>query len=60
MKRIVKIVDADLIKPRFEQSAIKAVTQAIANHHKNGRDTYGVRNGKIVAIKPDGRIVEIE
>lgn len=60
MKRITVIVGKDEVKPLFEKSANAAVARAIAEHHKNGRDTYCMWNGKIAAMKPDGSIVLVE
>ena len=60
MKRVTVIVGKDQVKSRFGKSASAAIARAIADHHKNGRDTYCIWNGKIAARKPDGRIVLVE
>ncbi len=60
MKRTIVLVGKDDVPSRFEKSANIAVARAIAEHHRNGRDTYGMRNGKIVVTKPDGRILDLD
>lgn len=60
MKRRIIKVEAEKVISQFEQSINTAVRKAILDHHANGRDTYGMRNGKIVAYKPDGRVIEVE
>lgn len=59
-RRRIVIVDDDKVCSPFKTKFEAAIAKAISEHHRNGRDTYGMRNGKIVVTKPDGRILDLE
>jgi hypothetical protein len=47
----------DLMTPEFiERSFKKAVKRALEENRQLGLDSYGTRDGKLVAVKPDGRV----
>lgn len=59
MKRTRKVttVSGKQNAAQFLSLAVEAVTQAIESHRSHGIDSYTMHNGKIVARKPDGRLV---
>lgn len=60
MRRVKIIVETNQAASPFMQRLNDAIAAVILDHQKNGRDTYGMRNGKIVVRKPDGRILDVE
>lgn len=60
MRRVKIIVEKNQSASPFLQRLNDAIAAVILDHQKNGRDTYGMRNGRIVVRKPDGRILDVE
>lgn len=51
MRKVIKVAP-DQVASRFETAANLAVAKAIHEHNKAGRETYTMRDGKIVTRQP--------